>query len=887
MASSPGPPVAWTVDSVATDVEQAFRGMLGSLNAFVVICDPEGRIIWVNHAVEEASGRRLGEASGRHFSQTFAEPADVKALLAGCAPTSDGSHAGRVRSRMAVIGGPPRVVDWSCLGVTMVSGTARGAVLVGVDVTDEERGQQELLDSLDRATLRAEAAEAELHGAEERLERQSCDQRTADAELQYRVAFENLVTTLSTEFIGLKPEEVDQGVERALGRIGEFTGDDRSWVVLYRDDDTMDNTHEWCSSGVASCKPVLSGVPVATSPWCNERLLRWEVVHIPRTEGLPREASIDKGLFQSLGTRSTIIVPMIYRGTTIGSVGFDSVRRERTWSEQTIVLLRTVGEMFVNALERKWVEEELEESRQALSALMGNLPGMAFRLSDDRDGVFEFVSDGCLELTGHKPSDLVQNPELAHLRLVYSSDRPAVRRAVRQALQKQASYHSTHRIVTADGEVKWVMERGRGLLYPRHHTPVLDGFSIDTTDRVLAYQGLELRVKERTREIERRRAVAEGLRVVVEVLNENRPLPEVLDQVAGQASQLLGAPAVALYRLHTSDRMLILQAARGLRTDHAVGSGHLVRRRTATRIAHERHVLAVGEIQAAPADDELIGELEAIHRRSMSGPCRALLFVPIVLADAVYGAMVHFYPASRDFSLEDVELARMLGNQATLAIGNALLRLHAAENAAEQERARIAGDLHDSVTQLMFSANLTAEALPNLLQSDPSECTRSLDQLRSLTTQALAEMRALLLELRPAALEESGLGQVLQSLVAASSGRGRLPIRLTVEGEPDLPEEVQAGIYRVVQEALNNVIRHSGARSAEVTLRCDLRGVSVQVVDDGKGFDLEQVPPGHMGLAIMRERAAAIDAHLSIDPAPRGGTRVCVRWSPFSKGRQE
>ena len=177
----------------------------------------------------------------------------------------------------------------------MVSGTARRAVLVGVDVTDEERGQQELLDSLDRATLRAEAAEAELHGAEERLERQSCDQRTADAELQYRVAFENLVTTLSTEFIGLKPEEVDQGVERALGRIGEFTGDDRSWVVLYRDDDTMDNTHEWCSSGVASCKPVLSGVPVATSPWCNERLLRGEVVHIPRTEGLPARRASTRG----------------------------------------------------------------------------------------------------------------------------------------------------------------------------------------------------------------------------------------------------------------------------------------------------------------------------------------------------------------------------------------------------------------------------------------------------------------------------------------------------------------------------------------------------------------------------------------------------------------
>lgn len=731
--------------------------------------------------------------------------------------------------------------------------------------------------SLEKLRLRLREARAQLKAAEERQALELAAHQATEAELQYRVGFENLITALSTEFISLKTEQIDSGIERALRRIAAFTGDDRSWVVLYHADGMMENTHEWRAPGVRSCVSALRGVPVTVAPWTNERILRGEVVHIPRVGDLDAPASIDQALMRSLGTKSAINVPMVFRDATIGCLGFDSVRRSRSWSDETVVLLRAVGEMFVNALERKWIEEDLLESQQALTTLMSNLPGMAFRVADGEDGTFEFVSEGCTELTGYVPSDLVHNPTLARALMVHERDRASLRRAARKAVEDQSAYQSTHRILTADGEVKWVLEQGRGVTYPRRELPVLEGFMMDVTDRMFAYQRLEERVGERTREIERRRTVADGLRVVVEALNDSRPIPGVLDLVVDQASRLLGTPRAAIFRLRPDRRVLSVKAARGLCAEGEECSDYVVSLETVARMSSQSDVLAI-EDTSRVADHELVRELMGIHRKSMGAGCQALVFVPLVLTDEIYGALVFFYADPRDFSDEDVELARILGDQATLAIGNSWLRLQAEENAAAKERAHIASELHDSVTQLLFSANLIADALPSALEEDPEEAERQLEQLRTLTRQALAEMRGLILELRPSAIEEAGLDRAFGSLVRTTEARGGVPIRLTIKGDAQLPPSVQLALYRIAQEALNNVIRHARAEAVEIALRGCPRGVTILISDDGIGFDPDAIPTGHFGLAIMRERAEAIGARLGVKTAKGGGTRIGVHW---------
>ncbi|MFZ6029500.1 MAG: two-component regulator propeller domain-containing protein [Chloroflexota bacterium] len=206
------------------------------------------------------------------------------------------------------------------------------------------------------------------------------------------------------------------------------------------------------------------------------------------------------------------------------------------------------------------------------------------------------------------------------------------------------------------------------------------------------------------------------------------------------------------------------------------------------------------------------------------------------------------------------------------------LAAKAAEEAVVAERTRLARDLHDAVTQTLFAASLIAEVLPDLWTVDADEAQKSTEELRQLTRGALAEMRTLLLELRPAALTQARLADLLRQLAEALIGRARLPVTLTVEGERSLPPEVQVGLYRIAQESLNNIFKYARATHVEVHLALSPAGANLEIRDNGVGFDAAQVRPASMGQRIMRERAEAIGADLQVSSAPGRGTTVSVTW---------
>lgn len=212
-----------------------------------------------------------------------------------------------------------------------------------------------------------------------------------------------------------------------------------------------------------------------------------------------------------------------------------------------------------------------------------------------------------------------------------------------------------------------------------------------------------------------------------------------------------------------------------------------------------------------------------------------------------------------------------------LNAANERLREKAALDAVAAERTRLARDLHDAVTQTLFSTTLIADVLPDLWAMNPEEGRRRLEELRQMTRGALAEMRTLLVELRPNALVEAPLATLLRQLTEAMVSRARIAIQLSAEGERKLPPDVQIGLYRIAQEALNNVVKHAKATQAVVTLRQD-DAVRLTVADDGAGFDVRTVTADHLGLRIMRERAEAIGAHLRIYSEPGEGTQVSVLW---------
>jgi signal transduction histidine kinase len=263
---------------------------------------------------------------------------------------------------------------------------------------------------------------------------------------------------------------------------------------------------------------------------------------------------------------------------------------------------------------------------------------------------------------------------------------------------------------------------------------------------------------------------------------------------------------------------------------------------------------------------------------------RSFMHVPIKIGGQIFGVFNVDYAQPRAFGGDELRLFNALAQRAALAVETAQLHEQAQELAVVEERNRLARELHDSVTQTLFSATLIAEVLPRIWEQDPDQGRQRMQELRELTRGALAEMRTLLLELRPAALAEAELGDLLRQLAASVTGRARVPIVVHTgdacsQDACPLPAEVKAAFYRIAQEALNNVAKHAGNCQAEVILRCQAGQVELLISDDGSGFDPTDVPPDHLGLGIMRERAAQVGARLTIDSKAECGTEVAIVWS--------
>lgn len=238
---------------------------------------------------------------------------------------------------------------------------------------------------------------------------------------------------------------------------------------------------------------------------------------------------------------------------------------------------------------------------------------------------------------------------------------------------------------------------------------------------------------------------------------------------------------------------------------------------------------------------------------------------------STYGFLILMLMMGHDLAGRVVEASELAGR---LRQKEADLR-----TAVADERNRIAGELHDSVTQTLFSTAAIADALPEVWTRYPEEAQRGLEDLRQLTKGALAEMRALLLELRPAALLEKSLGELLVQLAEATTGRTRIPVATETNCDRPLPENVQIGLYRIAQEALNNVIKHAQADSATLTLSGGAKKVILTIRDDGQGFTPGESDPGRLGIEIMQERARSIGAILRIESQPGEGAAVEAVWS--------
>jgi len=392
----------------------------------------------------------------------------------------------------------------------------------------------------------------------------------------------------------------------------------------------------------------------------------------------------------------------------------------------------------------------------------------------------------------------------------------------------------------------------------------LETLQAEIAEREKATAALARQNTELYGELRRRLAESESFNRVLVSLLQKTVLEQVLDIVCTEAQSLIGA---------TGSAVLLLTDQAWLEVKHRLGK-------------------PLAAVEPVPVNGSLAGQvvrqgapvllndpalLEQAQVYQWPTDLSALLAVPLHVNGGVIGVLDVVNKAG-GFTEEDVPVMSLFANQAAMAIEHARLQQQAEQLAVLAERQRLARELHDSVTQSLYSVTLYADAAALALAAGKSDVTASyLHDLQETAQEGMRDMRLLIFQLHPPVLEAEGLVAALQARLAAVEGRAGVQIEFRVEGERRLPIAIETELYWIAQEALNNVRKHAAARHVTVHLHFSAATVCLEVQDDGVGFDPGAVPAERRGgLRTIAERTAQVGGKLTYESTPSAGTRVKV-----------
>ena len=387
----------------------------------------------------------------------------------------------------------------------------------------------------------------------------------------------------------------------------------------------------------------------------------------------------------------------------------------------------------------------------------------------------------------------------------------------------------------------------------------------------LRVKDIEARNRELTQRIEQRTHDLATLNAIAGVVNRSLDLNEVMEDALERTMEVTGMTVGSGLLLDEATQELILIAHRGLsNTSVQLGVRWSLVSALAGKSLDGTHPLS-WKVATDYPDETLKANL-------MREGVQLVVGVPLIAKEKMVGMLVLNTRTARVLTPEELSLLSAIGQQVGIAVENARLYERAEQAAAITERSRLARELHDSVTQLIYSVTLYAEAAAELLGSGETQTAiEHLRELRDTAQEALREMRLLIFELRRPTLEKSGLAGALQARLDAVESRGGMHAELRVEGVEHLQRLLQEELYNIAQEALNNALKHAHANHVQIRLRFEAAKTELEVSDDGVGFEhsIEQ-RGGGFGISGMKERAQKIGGTLEIQTAPGKGTKVII-----------
>jgi signal transduction histidine kinase len=385
-----------------------------------------------------------------------------------------------------------------------------------------------------------------------------------------------------------------------------------------------------------------------------------------------------------------------------------------------------------------------------------------------------------------------------------------------------------------------------------------------------SYEQLEQRVQERTRELS-------SLLEISHTMASTLQLKPLLGLILDQLKLVIDYTSSSILTVEGEDLVF-------LDNRNPVPQEHLMQLRFPLKnlgliweTLRSRESIIVPDLREetplAQAVRVVMGEL----RETTLQDVQAWMAVPLILRDQVSGMLMLTSSQEQAFTERHATLALAIANQAAIAIENARLYAQAQELAALEERQKLARELHDSVSQALYGIALGAHTARTLLERDPGLVAEPLEYILSLAKAGLAEMRALIFELRPESLETEGLVSAIIKQAAALQARHDVPVETDMCDEPSLSLTVKQELFRVAQEALHNTIKHARASQVNVRLLRTAEAIILEIRDNGRGFDSLGSFPGHLGLLSMQERVKNLAGVLSIESTPGQGTTIRAR----------
>ena len=507
--------------------------------------------------------------------------------------------------------------------------------------------------------------------------------------------------------------------------------------------------------------------------------------------------------------------------------------------------------------ERKKNEEALRQSEQLYRAVMEQATENIYLVDAETRRIVE-SNPAFREVLGYSEAEL----RSMTLYDIVAADREAVDANVRRVLELKNPFVGERQYRRKDGSLVDVEVSASTILLDGRET--LCVVAHDITERVRAQRFLEERVA--------------ALARIATDFALDLPTEAALQALAKSVIRASSALSCSVSLVDEESGHLRVAGSYGLPEGfeegiEAVWRDEVVRSPTIEAVRTRQPMLA-NHMRQRMLENPLYGP---VHSSVRKAEWDTVFIVPLVSRSRVLGAINFGYRQGQQPSEDERVFLEAVADQAAVAVENVRLFAEAGGKAALEERQRLARELHDSVSQALYGIALGTKTARALLKRDPEGVADPLDYVLSLAEAGLAEMRALIFELRPESLKTEGLVAALGKQTTALKARHEIEVEATLCEEPEASLEAKEATYRIAQEALHNTVKHARANKVEIKMECDPARITLELSDDGVGFDMRDDFPGHLGLRSMRERASRLGGTLEVATTPGRGTRICAR----------